>query len=168
MSASTGLRLIVSDLLRRPGSRRAVQVEAPIEGLATGLVTVPAGEPVRLDLALERVHEGIVARGTVLARWESVCGRCLSPVTGEVEVHFDELFEPEPLEGETYQLEHDAIDLEQMARDVLLIELPAAPLCRPDCAGLCPECGVDRNEDACTCTPDDSDPRWAALRSLQP
>lgn len=168
MSASTGLRLHVSDLLRHAASRRAVRVAEPIDGLASGLVSVPSEEPVLLDLALERVHEGIVARGTVLARWESVCGRCLSPISGEVEVRFDELFEPEPLEGETYPLEHETIDLEQMVRDVLLVEMPTAPRCRPDCAGLCPECGAERNAGGCTCTSDDSDPRWAALRSLQP
>ncbi len=168
MSASTGLRLSVADLLRHVGSRRAVEIEEPVEGPAAGIVSMPAGEPVRIEVGLERIHDGIVARGTVRTRWESSCGRCLRPVSGEMEVHFDELFEIEPLEGETYPLERDTIDLEQMVRDVLLVEMPTAPLCRPDCAGLCAECGADRNDDACDCTSDDSDPRWAALRSLQP
>ena len=167
MSASTGLRLVVADLLRRPGSRRAVEISEPVEGLVAGPVAVPAGEPVRLDLGIERVHDGLVVRGTAGTRWEAPCARCLRPISGQVEVHVDELFEPEPLEGETYPLEHDAIDLEQMVRDALLLELPTLPLCRPDCAGLCPACGADRNEGDCGCEPDDSDPRWAALRSLQ-
>jgi len=168
MSVSTGLKVIVTDLLRRPGSRRAVRMAEPVDGLATGMVAVPAGEPILLDLSLERVHEGIVARGTAQARWSSACGRCLRPVAGDVAVRFAELFEPDPVEGETYPLGQEAIDLEQMVRDVLVIELPAAPLCRPDCAGICPDCGADRNETDCACTRDDSDPRWAALRSLQP
>ena len=53
-----------------------------------------------------------------------------------------------------------------MVRDALVLELPAAPLHAPDCAGLCPSCGIDRNRASCDCTTEDLDPRWAALRSL--
>ncbi|MCZ7536724.1 MAG: DUF177 domain-containing protein [Acidimicrobiia bacterium] len=168
MPVSAGFRIVVADLLRRRGRRRAVSLAEPLEGLAAGIVTVPPGVPVEVDAGLERINDGIVARGTARTRWQSACGRCLRPVAGDLEVHFDELFEPEPLEGETYPLEHDVIDMEQMVRDVVLIELPAAPLCRPDCAGLCPECGTDLNDAGCDCVPDHTDPRWAALRSLQP
>lgn len=167
MPASTGLRLLVADLLRRPGSRRAVSLAEPVADIGNGQVAVPTGEPVRVDAVLENVGDAIVVRGTLRARYESVCSRCLTPVEGEVEVHVDELFEHEPLEGETYLLEHDTLDLEQAVRDALVLELPGAPLCRPDCAGLCPVCGTDRNEHRCDCQTDDVDPRWAALRSLQ-
>lgn len=167
MPASTGLRLLVADLLRRPGARRAVTLAEPVADLANGTVAVPSGEPVHVDVTLEHVGEAIVVRGSLRARWESVCSRCLRPVSGEVEVHVDELFEPRPLEGETYPLDDDTLDLEQPVRDALVLELPGAPLCRPDCAGLCPVCGTDRNESRCDCQTDDVDPRWAALRSLQ-
>jgi uncharacterized protein len=82
-------------------------------------------------------------------------------------VHVDELFEAVPLEGETYLLEDDVIDLEPMVRDALLLELPLAPLCRDDCAGLCPTCGANRNDEPCDCAEAEPDPRWAALRSLE-
>lgn len=167
MPASTGLRLLVADLLRRPGLRRAVSLAEPVADIGNGQVVVPTGDPVQVDVVLENVGDAIVVRGTLRARYESVCSRCLTPVSGEVEVHVDELFEPEPLEGETYLLEHDTVDLEQAARDALVLELPGAPLCRSDCAGLCPVCGTDRNEHRCDCQTDDVDPRWAALRSLQ-
>ena len=72
-----------------------------------------------------------------------------------------------PLEGETYPLDDDTLDLEPLVRDALLLELPLAPLCTEDCAGLCPSCGADRNETQCDCRVDDTDPRWAALRSLE-
>ena len=82
-------------------------------------------------------------------------------------MHVDELFEPHPLEGETYQLDDDVIDLEPLVRDALLLELPLAPLCAPDCAGLCPTCGVNHNLTRCECVTTEIDPRWAALRSLE-
>jgi uncharacterized protein len=88
------------------------------------------------------------------------------PVSGEVAVHVDELFEREPLEGETYRLEDDICDLEPLVRDALVLELPPTPLCRPDCAGLCAHCGADRNLTVCDCGTTELDPRWAALRSL--
>jgi len=167
MPTTTLLRLSVADLLTRPGASRAVALHADVPDLELGGTRVPAGASVAIDLLLERVPEGIVVRGTVRAPWESQCSRCLVPVQGDVEVHVDELFEPDPVEGETYRLEHDAIDLEPVVRDHLLPELPTSPHCRDDCRGLCPYCGADRNEVECGCAPDDPDPRWAALRSLE-
>jgi uncharacterized protein len=54
-----------------------------------------------------------------------------------------------------------------MVRDALLLDLPAKPLCRDDCAGLCATCGIDRNHGSCDCHTEELDPRWAALRSLE-
>ena len=93
--------------------------------------------------------------------------RPLFEVMGELVVHVGELYERQPLEGETYKLsDDDIVDLEPLIRDALLLELPAVPLCRNDCRGLCPTCGVDHNLTTCDCVSDEPDPRWAALRSL--
>lgn len=81
-------------------------------------------------------------------------------------VSVDELFESEAVAGETYPLDGEILDLEPLIRDALVLELPQAPVCRVDCEGLCPECGIDRNVQTCTCAPEHLDPRWAALQSL--
>lgn len=164
--AAAPFRINVADLLKRPGAQRAVSVVAPLAGLEGPGSAVPADVPLGLDLTLERVSEGIVVRGSVRARWTAPCSRCLSPVGGDIAVHVDELYERTPLEGETYPLEEDICDLEPLVRDAVLLELPGVPLCRPDCAGLCGECGADRNAVACDCGTSEPDPRWAALRSL--
>jgi uncharacterized protein len=128
---------------------------------------VAADRPIAVDLTLERVSEGIVVRGTITAPWDASCSRCLAPVGGPLAVQVAELYERRPLEGETYLLsEDDIVDLEPLIRDALLLELPAVPLCRPDCQGLCPSCGVDHNQVSCDCTHAEPDPRWEALRSL--
>ncbi len=57
-----------------------------------------------------------------------------------------------PGDDEAYPLEHDFVDLAPLARDAILLDLPLAPLCREDCKGLCPYCGIDRNEETCACT----------------
>jgi uncharacterized protein len=166
MPTSTPFRIPVADLLKRPGASRAEHVQAPLADLQGPGAEVPGDVPIEADVTLERVSEGIVVRGTVTARWEAACSRCLAPVHGEVSVHVDELFERHPLAGETYQLDDDVVDLEPLVRDALLLDLPATPLCRTDCAGLCPDCGIDRNFATCDCGTVELDPRWAALRSL--
>ena len=166
-STSTTLRIPLAAALRHPGNARPVVAAVELDGLAGVAAEIEAGSPVAIDLLLERVPEGIVVRGTLAAAWSAACSRCLEPVAGEISVHVDELFETVPLDGETYQLDDDVIDLEPMVRDALLLELPLAPLCGPDCAGLCATCGTNHNLDSCDCATVELDPRWATLRSLE-
>jgi uncharacterized protein len=166
MPTATPFRIPVADLLHRPGAARSIEVRAPIAELRSTGAEVPSASPVEVDATLERISEGIVVRGTVRAHWQAPCSRCLTDIEGTIETHVDELFEPHPLEGETYLLDVDSIDLAPLVRDALSLELPAAPVCRGECAGLCPSCGIDRNTGTCDCHEEDLDPRWAALRSL--
>lgn len=160
---SNPLRLVVADLLRRPGASRAVRLRVPLGPLAGAVVEL--GE-IEIEVVLERVSDGIVVRGDLGAPWSGACSRCLAPVSGEVHVHVDELYEPSPLDDETYRLDDDVLDLEPVVRDGLALELPAVPRCRPECAGLCPDCGADRNVTNCRHETTSPDPRWAALQSL--
>ena len=164
---STTLRIPLAAALRHPGNARPVTMPVTLAGLGNGAAEIAPGTPVDLDLELERIAEGIVVRGELTTAWTAPCSRCLEPVGGDIAVHVDELFETVPLEGETYQLEEDVIDLEPMVRDALLLELPLVPQCRADCAGLCATCGVNHNVASCDCATDEPDPRWAALRSLE-
>jgi uncharacterized protein len=166
-STSTTLRIPLAAALRHPGNARPVVAAVELDGLSGVAAEISAGTPVAIDLLLERVPEGIVVRGTLAAAWNAACSRCLEPVGGQIAVHVDELFETVPLEGETYKLDEDAIDLEPMVRDSLLLELPLAPLCDADCAGLCATCGANHNLTPCECVTTEIDPRWAALRSLE-
>lgn len=159
-------RTNVVELLRHPGARRAATFEGSLDGLGAGGVVIPEGEPLRAEVVLESVPEGIVVRGRVDGRWEAECGRCLSPTGHDFGVSIHELFEVEAEEGETYPLDGDYLDLEPVLRDAVLLDLPRAPLCRDDCAGLCPQCGVDRNREQCACDTRVLDPRWDALGAL--
>lgn len=166
MTSSQSLVQQVGDLLKRVGAQREVSLVTDL-AMSTGVVEVAASSPTQLDLKLERIPEGLVVRGNIVSNWHGPCARCLQETSGELRVSVDELFEREPIAGETYGLDGELCDLEPMVRDAVLLDLPQSPLCRPDCAGLCPTCGVDRNIDACDCTPDESDPRWSALGSLK-
>jgi uncharacterized protein len=164
---SSPYRVPVADFRNQPGARRHEHVVAPLDGLAISASRVPEHADVDLDVTLEAVHEGILATGTVVAPWAGECRRCLGPVSGQLDASFRELFEEAPTEGESYPLVHEQVDLEPLVREVVLLELPQAPLCREDCRGLCPRCGADLNEGPCECPPDDIDPRWAALDALR-
>ena len=94
------------------------------------------------------------------------CRRCLTPVGQPFALEGSELFRPATDVWEDgYALKDATIDLEPMARDLIALELPANPLCRPDCKGLCSRCGADLNDGPCAC-PEETDPRWSALKDL--
>ena len=166
-SPKAGLRFNVADLLYRPGARRRVQGSAALDALRVVGSTVPARAEASVEALLEWVNDGILATGKAAAPCEAECRRCLATVRGQVTAEFQELFEAQWREGETYPLKGDQIDLGPLTREALLLELPLAPLCREDCAGLCPTCGADLNTGPCPCPPDDVDPRWATLDVLR-
>jgi uncharacterized protein len=156
----------VADLLRRPGNHRDDHVEAVLDGLAVTGSHVVEGAATELDVRLESVNEGVIVKGVIHAPWEGECRRCLCTVQRTLEAPFFEIFEDDPVEGETSKLDIDRIDLEPLARETVLLELPMAPLCRDDCAGLCPACGADRNTTDCGHGVEVPDHRWAALDQL--
>jgi uncharacterized protein len=156
--------------LRREGGRHEEIRRGPIPGLKVGDSSVPADEDVEVDVVLEVVPGGVVASGTVTAPFVSVCRRCLGPVRGELRAEVREVYQagvaPEEAE-EIYPLSGDQLDLEPLARDAVLLELPLAPLCTEECRGLCPTCGTNLNEGSCACPGPSGDARWAGLDALR-
>ncbi len=116
---------------------------APAE-LGSGLVSVPEGSELALDVQLEEVSEGVLVTASVTAELVGECARCLDQFTSSIQVRFCELFAAQAGDGEDdgYLLDGDLLDLEPAVRDALVLELPLSPLCAADCAGLCPTCGV--------------------------
>ncbi|SDO00471.1 uncharacterized protein SAMN05421507_1011015 [Lentzea jiangxiensis] len=124
-----------------------------------------------LDLLTESVVEGVLVSGTAFAKVEGECSRCLEPITDEVEVRITELYaypdsatDETTEEDEVSRIENDLIDLEPVVRDAIVLALPQAPLCEPDCEGLCSECGGRWAELGPDHGHETIDPRWAALQ----
>ncbi|HJR97671.1 MAG TPA: YceD family protein [Actinomycetota bacterium] len=159
----------ITDLIGRPGASKEHRVDSPIEGLGTGLARVRDDVPVEGDLLLEALVEGILVSGTLGATLALRCARCLTEFEQPFEVTVHELFVPVPEpDGDDYPLDRDGfLEPDQMVRDAIGVELPFSPLCRPDCQGLCPVCGGDRNLGECPGHAE-IDPRWAALEQLAP
>lgn len=164
---STTFTLDISDLLDRPGASRPLALELAVpEGLEMPLVE--GVERLRLDGVLESLVDGVLVRGTLSARIDVACARCLTPIELDTSADVAELYmEPDTDVEPGYEVRDGLIDLDPLVRDALLPMLPVAPRCRPDCQGLCPTCGVNRNVEDCDCTEPVPDSRWGALEALR-
>ncbi len=164
---SSPFTVLLGELRRNAGSRRAEQRQGAIPGLRVTSSAVPDGAEVAVHVVLESVPGAVIARGSVSAPWRGECRRCLGEAAGRVLVDVVEVFEDDHDPDETYPLEADRLDLEPLARDAVLLELPLVPLCSVDCRGLCPTCGADLNQAGCGCPAEGLDSRWAALDALR-
>lgn len=157
------------ELFRHQGARHAVTLVGRLPDLALSTTRL-ADDAVVADLVLEAQGDVVTATGTISARWVGECRRCLEPTEGDVNVELREVFEPDPVDGETYPLGRDEVDLELAIREALALALPLAPLCRDDCSGPDPEAHpVTTAPDPTATEPDETpagDPRWAALDAL--
>jgi uncharacterized protein len=168
VNVSRPFQVNVAELVRRPGSRRALHLEAPAPpDMVVGDAQVPAGTTIAADLELESLSDGVTVSGRLVARWTGTCRRCLGTADGDLEVSVLELYQAAATTEEAYRYVGDLVDLGPMVRESLMLDLPLAPLCRDDCPGLCPVCGADLRAGDCGCDRVPLDPRWGALADLR-
>lgn len=136
-------------------------------------------KPVHYDLFITNTGGALLVTGTVSAEAETACARCLDPVKlsvdAEVEAYYLIPGKDEPL-TEDEEIEYDQlepgnkIDLTTLCRATLALAFPYIPLCSEDCAGLCPQCGVNLNHEQCSCEPpaeDDAPNPFAVLKDYK-
>lgn len=156
----------VRDLIEHPGASKTVRVEEGVPGLHTELADVREDEPIEGDLTLESVLDGIFVHGSISGRFTMRCARCLKEFERDFDLAVEEMFARQPGPEDDYAIDPDlSLDPEPMVRDAVVLEMPFSPLCKPDCLGLCPVCGGDRNLGECP-GHDTTDPRWSALAGL--
>ncbi len=174
LDARKPLVVDTTKLPRQPGATRALKrvVPAPAD-LGLELISVPEGSDLELDLSMTSVSEGVYVSGTVRGSLSGECGRCLNEIDSTFEVSLAEMFAYEDStteettdEDEVGRMQGDLLDLEPAVRDAVVLTLPTNPVCRPDCPGLCPECGVHLDDLPADHSHEEVDARWAALRNL--
>lgn len=147
------------------GTSRLIELEYPSIQLSDDVTLTPLNG----SLTVTRTTEGIYIQGALQSSLVQQCVRCLEDAVVPLEIHLDELFYYPPStapEGENRVGEDGIIDLSPLVRELSLLALPIKVLCRPDCLGLCQECGANLNRGDCGCAENEVDPRLAVLESL--
>lgn len=157
------------------------QPETPVERTYAPEAFAPDDDfrivaPAHLSATLYRDDDRLRLEGRLSTTIEVVCSRCAEAFTMPVDGPFELRFLPQALAGDkdadpdddpaTAFYADDRIDLGQVVREQCYLALPMKPLCRPDCQGLCPQCGINLNSERCQCAPAWQDPRFAVLSSL--
>jgi len=173
----SGLSINVAQLLKSPtGATRRLELsddiagideELHVQSLLTGAVS------------LIRTADGILVAASLETIVQLECCRCLEPFSIPIRLEIEEEFHPtvdihtgtvlpvsDTEEDATTIDEHHVLDLTEVVRQALFLAMPMNPLCKGDCAGLCPLCGNDLNQEQCQCVPDAADPRLEVLRQL--
>jgi DUF177 domain-containing protein len=179
------LSILIEGGASRPTAMLVQISEIPDEGLRVdapadvGAVFPDEGWSLdQVALFIERRGTDVLVTGRFGATARLQCSRCLeslvSRIGPEVDLHLvpaptarQEQVElgPDDLEVDFYQ--GDTLDVARLLRSETDLALPMKPLCGPDCRGLCPSCGVNRNVTACRCEGPGSDPRLAPLEALR-
>ena len=168
------MQINVAQQLRAPiGSVRDYEVGQVIDITGDG-----NGSLVQGKVSLMRTDRNILVKGVLDTEVELTCSRCLSPFNCPLTLNIEEEYFPTtdvvtgaslPLHDEpgcfTIDKRH-VLDLTEAVRQYALLAIPMKPLCREDCAGLCPNCGHNLNRGPCGCPPQGADPRWSELSKL--
>jgi len=150
----------IRSLTRQAGTSIELDLEIGPEAFGLLREDLSLESPVAFTGQLMHTDHGIlILTGTMKAKLAGICARCLQPVPLMIETSLNETFEPEDQKtgsdeeqpSEAYGHTGLALEIDQVLRDNLIPLLPVRLICRDDCAGLCPVCGVDRNVNPCDC-----------------
>lgn len=164
------LQINVAQLLKSLiGTSRTYEVEEEVEIAGTDRL-------VHGQVELTRSDKSILVHAVLHVHVELDCGRCVrrfkTPLTLDIQEEYLPMInvftgeaEPAVEDREAFFIdERNFLDLLEAVRQYASLAVPIKPLCKPDCAGLCPACGHNMNEGQCECPPQNNDPRWNKLR----
>lgn len=131
------------------------------------------------QVTLVHLNDGIWVRGDLQAKVRCTCSRCLQAYSTTLRFHIEETYYPTldistgvevslPEDAETDATidDHHILDISEVVRQDIILATPMKPLCKTDCAGICPQCGADLNESSCACPKEPVDRRWASLSDM--
>lgn len=136
-------------------------------------------EPAAVKGTVRRSGNEVLVNGHIDARAQVECDRCLQTVEAPVSADFaleyitgseyesSDVAELTEAEMSVSVFDGEAIDVDEIVKEQILLAVPTRMLCREDCKGICPQCGIDKNTGECQCVIDEIDPRWAALKNLK-
>lgn len=129
--------------------------------------------PLQIRLQVDNTGKIFVGRGWVRTTLQLICSRCLGeavvPVDAKLSCNIVEAIHEEYANIEEDLIIHDPaqVDIQACVDEALYMSVPISPLCKQDCQGLCPHCGINRNHEKCQCKSEEIDPRWEKLKLLR-
>ena len=174
-----GLQFNVAQLLKEvTGATRSYDIDTEAAGELDEAVKIVA--PVTGQVRFLRTGSNILVTGLLETTIQKTCGRCLAGFTVPIFLELEEEFYPtldivtgallpqSPEADEANQInDQHILDLWEVVRQGFLLDSDDYLYCRPDCKGLCPHCGQDRNAASCSCQDEVMDPRWSGLQALE-
>jgi uncharacterized protein len=167
------MQINVAQLLKsEQGATKVVEIDDTFED-------EDAQIPVRGELKLTRINQRILVQGKLIIDVPLICSRCLQSFICSIPIYIEEEYYPTidvssgaklppPDESGSFTIdERHILDLTEAIRQYKVMALPMKPLCREECAGICPTCGKNLNEGPCDCPLNEVDPRWAELLKLK-
>jgi len=160
-------RFNLASLLGEPvGSKMSFDIDEAQQRLAEDLRV----DFVRGTVEFTRTNRGIFVRGQLHSQTQLECARCLETFSQPLDFHLEVQFGLPPIKPQEETIfpigVKGILDLTEALREQILLELPMRPLCKPDCRGLCVECGKNLNEGTCDCVKETIDPRLVRLKDL--
>lgn len=167
------MKVSIAKIKANPQSSLAFELSEAVDAAAYGYDEFRLEGPLAVRGGLKNSGNGsfpaqIFWSGTIIQQ----CGRCgklfSSPTCGSMETRFTQgALDDDEGYDQLWPISDDEADLAQAVLNEIWFHCPMQPLCRPDCRGLCPVCGVDLNQQSCSCARQEIDPRWEKLKSLK-
>lgn len=169
---------MIIDLNHIVGTTHPLDVSFPASEIDLDSEDVSLTGDVALTGSIEKHCYEIDVAGDIKAAAEVSCDRCLIPVETSIEISFKIAYVSSEYESREKEmqvggedldvafLEDDKIDLTEMVREQIILNLSETALCKPDCLGLCQKCGANKNQKRCDCSEREIDPRFKVLENL--
>jgi uncharacterized protein len=161
------MRLKWKDVAAKKGKEVTVQEHVDLSALLKGTKDIISSEPVVIDLAAEHTNGLVQVKGQLHTDLTIHCSRCLKTFSLHLDIPFRELYSDLPRDSvedeDIHTISGDEINLKPEVEQNFMLAIPYIPLCSEDCQGLCPVCGINRNETSCECKQEKIDPRLAGL-----
>lgn len=158
------------------GQTETVNVQLDVTELFRNRSDVISTGPLHIQLTVKPEDDIVVVDGNLEIDMELACSRCLESTQTHSSIPFAEQFKPvssdelassdEDEESDVIEIATDRLDLQPYVEEYVLLFMPFAPLCKPDCKGLCSQCGSNLNENQCTCSNERIDPRLESLKDF--
>jgi len=166
------MKINVSKIKNISGKTMKMELKEIVSHLSLEDEYIKLLSPLEFSGQIENLGDRLNVVGEVHTTVELLCSRCMEVMSLEVNAPFSEIFSnhkdvvEEEREEEIFFFEGDEIDIGSHVTRAILLELPMKALCKEECKGLCPECGINLNFAECQCVEDTIDPRFSALKKL--